>query len=359
MPEDLIDRLRRSDPAAEPDPAATERDAQIWERVRAVQAPARKPRRAAQGLAIVAGVALLVGAMALGIGRDRRPGGDFDAAAKAFTALDPRHALYHFRSVARLTEQPAGVARGYVVSFQFPFVGPSRGGRPSYDEVWLTPGGHRVRWLRYRGAGGSASGLLRASAFVQPLPRAHLMGVPKARLPRIRAQLRAHLREPACPDPRRPDLPGDLISAGLLRFAPPSDPATAFVVAYCAGRIQSQGAAVLDGQPVWRFVSRPSAHGSWQEWLVERRSWLPVRYRYVDQNQQGGQRYKARLTVRFLVFEVLPLDSGSTHLLHLTSAERAVCLAAKRRALARLRRHLSPRRYRMAVGLMRRHNDCL
>jgi hypothetical protein len=201
--------------------------------------------------------------------------------------------------------------------------------------------------VRYRSAGVNSS-VARAYAFLQT-PRL------AERAPR---PLRQRLRAPSCRENGVPEPPANLRTSGLLSIGPPSDPATAFVIAYCADRIQSKGEASLDGRAVWRFVSRPSAHGSDQEWLVDRESWLPVRYGYVEHNQQAGQRYTARLTVRFLDFEVLPLKAGTRHLLHLTAAQRTVCRAAKAQELARARKHLSPRLYRRVAPGIRRRDNC-
>ena len=109
----------------------------------------------------------------------------------------------------------------------------------------------------------------------------------------------------------------------------PSDPATAFRQAYKDGRLRSRGSVTLDGRSLWRFVTRKTGAGSYQEWLVDPSTRLPLRYRYVDHNQQRGVPFTNRLTIRLIKFDVLPLNADTRKLLQLTPGQRRVCMAAE------------------------------
>ena len=83
------------------------------------------------------------------------------------------------------------------------------------------------------------------------------------------------------------------------------DPVHAFRAAYRAKLLHSAGRTSLGGVPAWRFTAKHGKHGLWQEWIVDRKRWLPLRYRYVDHNRQGKYKVTNRLVIRFLRFEVL------------------------------------------------------
>jgi hypothetical protein len=305
MTDSLLDRLQANDPAVVPEADAAARDARILARVFASPPPRRKrpPLRLAL-VAAVCGLAAL--ALGLGVGRGRSGSDDFNAAAATYQALTRPAGLYHLVSVSRMTSEPAGVAQSYSIPASFPPVRFDQSGRPQYHEVWLTPGGGEVRWLAYRRPGGP---LLHAFAFRQDLGE--------------------RVGGPPCQRSRCTDVPG-----------PPSDPASAFRQAYEDGRLRSRGNVTLDGRSLWRFVSRKTGAGSYQEWLVDPSTRLPVRYRYVDHNQQRGVPFTTRLTIRLTKFDVLPLNAETRKLLHLTPAQRRVCLEAERREIARTRAYL-------------------
>jgi hypothetical protein len=304
MSDPTLARLRAADPATTGADDAS-RDARILARVLA--APPSRHRRLPVRFAVVTGVAaLIVLTLALGIGRERS-GDDFSAAAATYRTLTREAVLYHFSSVSRMTSKPAGVAQSYTTPAAFPPVRFDQTGAPQYHEVWLTPGGAAVRWLAYRSPGGR---LLHAFAFRQD--------------PRKLVGAAFSCKGPGCPAVR----------------LPASDPATAFRQAYKDGRVRSRGSDRLDGATVWRFVSRMTGAGSYQEWLVDPETRLPLRYRYVDQNHQAGVPFTTRLTIRLTKFDVLPLNSDTRMLLRLTPHERELCLTAEHDEVARTRAYL-------------------
>jgi hypothetical protein len=319
MTDPLLTRLQTNDPAATPDPDAASRNAQILARVLAAPPPRRgRPRVRLALVAAACGLAVL--GLALGVGRERSGDSDFDAAAATYRALTRPAGLYHFVSVSRMTSEPAGVAQSYSTPALFPPLRFDQAGTPQYHEVWLTPGGAAVRWLAYRRAGGA---LLHAFAFRQDLKK--LVG------------------------PRPCQRTGCAAVVG-----PPSDPATAFRLAYQGGRLRSRGGVTFDGRSLWRFVTRRTGAGSYQEWLIDPSTRLPVRYRNVDHNQQRGVPFTNRLTIRLIKFEVLPLNADTRKLLRLTPAQRALCLAAEHQEIARTRAYLHAHGRRVPPDLRRR-----
>jgi hypothetical protein len=325
MTDSLLDRLQTNDPAMTPEADAASRDARILARVLASPPPRR--RRPPLRLALVAAVCGLAAlALGLGAGLGRSGDNDFNAAAATYHALTRPAGLYHFVSVSRMTSEPAGVAQSYSIPAMFPPVRFDQSGTPQHHEVWLTPGGAEVRWLAYRAPGGT---LLHAFAF-----RQHLKGITGG--------------TPPCKRPRCPTVAG-----------PPSDPATAFRQAYKDGRVRSRGNVTLDGRSLWRFMSRKTGSGSYQEWLVDPRTRLPVRYRYVDHNQQRGVPFTTQLSIRLTEFDVLPLNAQTRKLLHLTPGQRRMCLAAERREIARTRAYLRAHGRRIPPDVARLARTCL
>jgi hypothetical protein len=324
MTDPLIARLHANDPAATPEADAVPRDARILARVLAT--PPHPRGRPPVRLALVASASVLaVLALALGVGRERSGDNDFNAAAATYHALTRPAGLYHFVSVSRMTSEPAGVAQSYSTPAMFPPLRFDQTGTPQYHEVWLTPGGAAVRWLAYRQPRGA---LLHAFAFRQDLKK--LVGGRPCQRTRCAA------------------VPG-----------PPSDPATAFRRAYQDGRLLSRGTETLGGRSLWRFVTRKTAAGSYQEWLVDPSTRLPVRYRYVDHNQQRGVPFTNRLTIRLIKFEVLPLNADTRKQLRLTPGEKRLCLAAERQEIARTRAYLRAHGRQLPPGTGRIVHSCL
>lgn len=326
MTDSLLTRLQENDPAATPETDAPVRDARILAQVLADSPPRRSRPRVRLAL-VAAACALAALVLALGIGRERSGDTDFNAAAATYRALTRAGGLYHFVSVSRMTSAPAGVAQSYRTPAAFPPVRFDRTGTPQYHEVWLTPGGAAVRWVQYRGADG---GVVQAFAFRQD--------------PRLQQDLQKMVR---CQRKKCVTVAG-----------PPSDPATAFRQVYEGGRLVARGNATLDGRSLWRFVTRKTAAGSYQEWLVDPGTRLPVRYRYVDHNQQRGVAFTNRLTMQLRKFDVLPLNADTRKLLQLTPAERRVCLAAGRREVARTRAYFRARGRPVPRGVARPGRSC-
>jgi hypothetical protein len=265
MTDALMTRLRAADPLTGDDPA---RDDAVWQVVARElrHRPAAPPRRRWTVAAAAAlTLAVLVGLFALGFapgGTSGNGGSTLDAGAKANAALGGRRSVYHFFSVSRLAEDPHG--ESFTVAFRYPIGFATRIGKPAYEEYWIAADGSKVRGAQYRGPQGPANGTIRS--FTVQIP----------------------IHDPS-----------------YIRGAGELDPVHAFRAAYRAKLLHSIGATTLAGVPAWRFTAKHGKHGLWQEWIVDRRRWLPLRYRYVDHNRQGRYKVTNRLTIRFLRFEVL------------------------------------------------------
>jgi hypothetical protein len=262
MNDALMTRLRAADPHTTHDDA---RDDAVWHIVvrelRQHEDTASRPRWPV-AIAAALTLAVVIGVVAVGFAPRGTGGSRLDAAAKSYAALGGKRRVYHFFSVSRLAEDPHG--RSYTVAFRYPAGFATRIGKPAYEQYWIAADGSRVRGVQYRGAQGPASGTVRS--FNDTIPT------------------------------RDPD---------YIRGAGELDPLHAFRAAYRAKLLHSQGAITLGGVPAWRFTAKHGKHGLWQEWIVDRKRWLPLRYRYVDHNRQGSYKVTNRLVIRFLRFEVV------------------------------------------------------
>jgi hypothetical protein len=258
-------RLRAADPARE-DNALAPADESIWAAL-----DRRSHRRPARGwrLALVA-LGVTVAALAFGLGRGGSGGPDFNAAARAYAALNRGPAVYHFFAISRLELDPD--SESYTLRFMYPSALLRPVGGTAYEEYWMTTDGERVRGVQYSGAD-RAGGAIRS--FVAKAP----------------------VHEP-----------------GYIRPPGARDPLHAFRDAYRGKLLHSRGATNLGGVPAWRFTAKHGRHGLSEEWIVDQKRWLPLRYRYVDHNRQGDEPITNRLTIRFPEFEVLPLNATTEKL---------------------------------------------
>lgn len=273
MTDDLMTRLRAADPAPHDDPI---RDEAIW-RVLTQDAPAARTKRRRSRLvpALVAS-ALIAVLLTFGLGRGGTEGSDFNAAANTYAALSHKQSVYHFFAVSRL-KQPAEARHlgdGFTRRFAYPMGYGNASGKPSYEEYWIAGDGSKVRGIEYHGPNGPASGIVRSVKVTIPIH-----------------------------DP------------SYIRPPIETDPASGFRSAYKAHLLRSAGKTDLGGVPAWRFTAQHGRHGLWEEWIVDRGQWLPLRYRYIDHNRFGALRVTNTLTVRFLKFEALPLDASTKQLL--------------------------------------------
>jgi hypothetical protein len=276
MTQDLLTLLRGVDPAA--GPSGGEYDARDRAILALATATANRPparrRRATWIAAVLATAAALVG---LGLVVVPGPGSDFNAAARVYQALAPGSGIYHFVSTSRFERSTDPKAEGMKPPFALPyFYEPgqsSADAEDQYEEDWVTLDGTRIKWVKFDTRNGRPSEPRAAASFTQPLGRSEA----------------------------------------------PTDPASSFRRAYQQGDVRSGGAVQYEGQPAWRFDAVTGTRR--EDWIVDRKTWLPLRYEYV---QQGNVPTTMTLDVRFVKFEVLPLTAETKKLFALTAQEQRV-----------------------------------
>lgn len=275
MTSDLLTRIREVDPAAAAkDGDYEERDREIFALATASMDRPRAARRRATWV-----VAVLAGIACLGLIVASRPGHDFDAAAQTYRALTRHSGVYHFISTSRFARPRVRVDVGMKPPFALPYFyepeqAPSRGGY-QYEEDWVTLDGTRIKWVKFKTRGGVPIGPRAAASFTQPRGRSQA----------------------------------------------PTDPASSFRRAYRQGTVRSRGPVRYQRRPAWRFAA--TTRNRSEEWVVDRKTWLPLRYRY---RQGRVAESRTTLDVRFLKFEVLPVTAKTKQLFALTPEERRVAV---------------------------------
>jgi hypothetical protein len=308
MTRDLLTRLREANPARSADTAtlldAGDRDAELRRIMEeSPVAPAvRRPKPRLRVAMVAAGATCLALALVFS-GRTGERGHTSQAiAARAYRAVSAPKGIYHFVSIARLS-----VPRDYVASgggltgplFYRPYAYWSRTSRnghgPSlylsinrdhYEEDWLTLDNRRSRARTFSLVSGRRGRMLHEVTSDSLHDWSY---VPRTNL----------LTTTTFSTPTRPAFP---------------DPVTAFRQAYKAHSVRLVGAATVAGHAAWQLEDRRSA-ATVTTWFVDRGSYLPIEVRHREALQAGTRPIGTIETrIRFLTFELLPLNSHTERL---------------------------------------------
>ncbi len=299
---DLIERLRDADPLPDAERLTPEdqraADA-LLDRLTSEPVPAASPPRRPRlrGLALAAGVAAAL-ALALAVVSliDDEPGGP-GVVELAVAASTDKAAIYHKVALERLisADVPAGAL-----------------GREAIFESWDAPDGstHQKVFRVEDGRRGKLVG--ETAGRLHPRPHGRFGGPVKIYDPRT--QTIRHSRF------------GRSGNGTTAALNPAVDPGRTLRSLEAQGRLHLEGTARVGGREAYRLVSGwvPSfAKGRTEqyEYLVDKETYYPllVRYRVHD-----GEGKPFELSIRYLVYERLPLDKAHRQLLKLDRHPGAV-----------------------------------
>jgi hypothetical protein len=297
---DVMDRLAATDPVAESNRLGTDDDPReadaLLERILATPvAPGAqsrvRSRRRWPRLAVVTsiGAVLLFAAFSL---LDSDEGRAPNIVARAVAALTQKDAVYHAVSIGRMTSRDI----------------PKDQASP-YFETWHTTGG-RLHWKTYATRGGKRGRLFTEIAGQR---RPGRLGGPALMY-----------------DASTNTISASGFGRSQAKMAPgvdPFDPARALKQFQAEGRLQVAGEVEVDGRRAHRLVSdwEQAAGGATQrsEIVVDARTYLPVEQRIWSRAPNG--RGTARMVMRFLTYERLPLNEKTSRLLDFDPHAGAKC----------------------------------